>query len=697
MAGRVTFTRCESEPRRSRGRVLLGRLQVGIIAFGWLLITTPGCVGILGPQVMTQKDYQYYNTMSLDLGHKTYDESKDEVAHFPPRTVVDPAEKKKWNLTLEETKQIALRNNKQVLVFSMQPGQAGAVIDSRLAEFDAYISVGGEWGRANTPLTSSVAVVGSGISSLVTDTFGSSSAGGNQFTGLTTAGYGLNATTGGATQDLPFSLPGQNLFELVKKNATGGTTRLTYGLGYNRQSRVGLFTLVNPAWTSVATASVQQPLLQSAGVEFNRAATQIARANYDQSIRVFEQAVQTMLRDVESAYWQLGFTYYDLYSREVGLEQALATWRKVRAEVEVGRSAIPDLAQAREQFEFFRADRLNALTRVLQAERNLRLAMGIPPEDDRQIVPADPPVLAEYVPDWDTGSVECVSLRPEIVAQTFAVRAAELELFRQKNGLMPDLTASGNWSLTGLDNQFDQSIDRLTDGDFASWMMGLRYARQVGERAAHARVRASQMTLDREKKELDNLRHVAIHELTDAYRNVQANYRLINIQGERRRAAATQVQARGEQYRTGQTTLDELLDAQTFLADAIRDEGLAIAQYNQSLIQWEFSKGTILLHDSVNIAESITNKANKKLISDRRKMWQWSLPLAMHEGSKVHKDFKDCPNPDQPFYPSLQNTAGEVQEATTPSGTPLPLPGMGTEPVPPDLTPIPAPLDPKNP
>jgi hypothetical protein len=205
------------------------------------------------------------------------------------------------------------------------------------------------------------------------------------------------------------------------------------------------------------------------------------------------------------------------------------------------------------------------------------------------------------------------------------------------------------------------------------------------------------MTLDREKKELDNLRHVAIHELTDAYRNVQANYRLINIQGERRRAAATQVQARGEQYRTGQTTLDELLDAQTFLADAIRDEGLAIAQYNQSLIQWEFSKGTILLHDSVNIAESITNKANKKLISDRRKMWQWSLPLAMHEGSKVHKDFKDCPNPDQPFYPSLQNTAGEVQEATTPSGTPLPLPGMGTEPVPPDLTPIPAPLDPKNP
>ena len=689
MAGRATFTMSESEPRRPVWRLLYGRLQIAVIAFGWLLITTPGCIGI-GPNFMTQRDYEYYNTMSLDLGHKSYDESREQVASFPPRTVVDPAEKKKWQLSLEEVKQIALRNNKQVLVYSVQPGQAGTQIEARLSEFDPYFSIGGEWGRANTPLTSSVAVVGSGLSSLVTDTFGNSGSSGNQFSGVGTAGYGLNATTGGATQDVLFSLPGQNVFEVFKKNATGGTTRLSYGLGYTRQNRTGLFTLVNPAWNSVATASIAQPLLQGAGVEFNRAATQIARANYDQSIRVFEQVVQTMLRDVESAYWQLGFTYYDLYSREVGLEQALATWRKVRAEVEVGRSAIQDLAQAREQFEFYRADRLNAMTRVLTAERNLRLAMGIPPEDDRQIIPADPPILAEYKPDWGTAAIEAVSLRPEIVGQTFSVRAAELELFRQKNGLMPDLTATGNWSLTGLDNQFDQSIDRLTDGDFASWMLGLRYARQIGERSANARVRAAQMTLDREKKELDNLRHIAIHELTDAFRNVQANFRLIDIQGERRRAAATQVQARAEQYRTGLTTLNELLDAQTFLADAIRDEGQAIAQYNQSLIQWEFSKGTILVHDSVNIGESLSNRANTKLISDRRKMWQWSLPLAMHQGSQVHKDFKDCPTPDRPFYPSLANSVGEVKEDNK-------SPDANGEAIPPDLTPIPAPLDPANP
>ena len=701
MAIRATFASNVSKPRIAVWSRFFGRLQTGLIALGWLLITTPGCVSI-GPSIMTQRDYQHYNSMSLDLDHQTYvaQTPNERVANFPPRTVADPTDKKKWLLSLDEVNQIALKSNKQVLVYSMQPGQAGSGIEARLAEFDAYFSVGGDWGRSNTPLTSSVNVAGSGQSSLVTNTFGNSTFSGTSLTGgISSAGFGTNTTTGGATQDTPLSLPGQDLMDIVKKTATGGTAQLSYGLGYTRQSRIGLFTLVNPAWNSVVTASVRQPLLQGGGVEYNRANIQIARANYDQSIRVFEQVVQTMLRDVESAYWQLGFTYYDLYSREVGLEQALITWRKVRAEVEVGRSAIPDLAQAREQFEFFRADRLSALQRLLTAERNLRLSMGIPPEDNRQIVPIDAPVLAQYKPDWGTAAIEAVSLRPEIVAQTFVVRAAELELFRQKNGLMPDLSVSASYSLTGLGNEFDKSIVQLTDGNFQGWMLGIRYARQIGERAANAAVRSAQLNLEQEKKNLDFLRHTAIHELTDAYRNIMANYQLIDVQGERRRAAATQLQARAEQYRTGQTTLDELLDAQSFLADAIRDEGSAIAQYNQSLIQWEFAKGTILNHNSVNVGESVTNRANTKLISDRKKMWKWSLPLPMHEGSQVHKDFPDCPNPDQPFYPSLANTIGEVKEAdasTTPAN-PLPLPGVGGEPIAPEQTPVPSDRNPANP
>ncbi|MBY0586005.1 TolC family protein [bacterium] len=655
--------------------------QVVVIVLGWTILSTPGCVQ---PFFMTQSNYDYYNSMSLTYSRPGFQTDEFRTESFPPRSTATPTVKEQWPLHLADAKKIALENNKQVLAVASQPGQIGALAQLQLSQFDAFVSLGGQWSRSDIPLTSTVANAGTGGNSIQVDAFGQNA---NAFLGTgNLGGFGINATPGGSTIDVLQSIPGQNLFEVFKRNATGGTTNVNYSLGYNRQFPVGAFTAVNPAWTSQVTASITQPLLQGAGVEFNRAQILVTRANEQQSIQGFQTIVQRTLRDVESAYWQLGFAYYDLYSREVGLEQALTTWRIVRAQVEEGAKSKPDLAQAREQLEFFRAQRINAMQRVLEAERNLRFVLGIPPDDYRQIIPADEPTLAQYTPDWDTAVVEAVSLRPDVVAQTYSVRAAELEVFRQQNGLYPDLTVNGSWELTGLDNQFDQSIDRLTDGDFEGWNLGGRYRRPIGERASHAAVRRAQLSLNRERKELDFARHTALHELTAAFRNLEANRRLIDVQADRRRAAATQVEAREDLYQSGRTTLDDLLEAQTSLADSLRDEGLAISQYNQALIQWEFAKGTILIHDNVAVAESSAMRQNQKLIKDRAKWFRSSLPLSIWAGSKVSADHYPSAKDSQPFYTPM---AGSVGTVTDTSATPDQLPAKespkndeSTEPLP---------------
>ncbi len=642
--------------------------QIAAIVLGWTILTTPGCVQ---PFFMTQSNYDYYNSMSLAYSQPGSHSNEFPIESFPPRTTEQPATKEKWSLSLAEAKKLALENNKQIIAVATQPGQAGALVQFQLSQFDATVSAGGQWSRSNIPLNSAVANAGAGTASILVDAFGQNA---NAFLGTgSVGGFGLNATTGGATSDVLQSLPGQNLFEIFKRNATGGLTSINYSLGYNRQSPIGAFTLVNPAWTSEVEASIVQPLLQGAGVEFNRAQVLVARANQEQSVQGFQTVVQRTLRDVESAYWQLGFAYYDLYSREIGLEQALVTWRIVRAQVEEGAKSKPDLAQAREQLEFFRGQRINAMQRMLDAERNLRFAIGLPADDDRQIIPADKPSLAEYQADWETGVVEAISLRPDVVAQSFAVRAAELEVFRQQNGLLPDLTVNGTWSLQGVDNQFDQSIDRLTDADFEGWRLGGRYRRPIGERASHAAVRRAQLALNRERKELENFRHTAMHELATAFRNIESNRRLIEVQADRRRAAATQVEARSDLYQTGKTTLDDLLDAQTALADALRDEGQAIALYNQALIQWEFAKGTILVHDNVQVAESASSPINRKLLEDRRRWFEASLPMPIWRGSKVSADHFPGVESTRPFYPTVAGAIGDIK-GTSPAPAAVPIP-----------------------
>src|SRR5690606_36423831 len=126
------------------------------------------------------------------------------------------------------------------------------------------------------------------------------------------------------------------------------------------------------------------------------------------------------------------------------------------------------------------------------------------PEDGKRIIPETPPTVAAFVPDWQLAVNEAMENRPNVVAQRFAVRAAELELLRQKNGLLPDLTVGANWRIVGLDNQYDQSVDRLTDNEFTEWGLSVRYRRQVGERSAHAATRNAQLALSRQRRTLDN-------------------------------------------------------------------------------------------------------------------------------------------------------------------------------------------------
>src|SRR5207244_8314772 len=70
-----------------------------------------------------------------------------------------------------------------------------------------------------------------------------------------------------------------------------------------------------------------------------------------------------------------------------------------------------------------------------------------------------------------------------------------------------------------------------------------------------------------------------------------------------REAAAVQLQARFKEYQAGRGTLDILLESQRVWADALRTEFDAITAYNNAIVGFEFSKGTIMQFDNVVISE----------------------------------------------------------------------------------------------
>jgi hypothetical protein len=143
----------------------------------------------------------------------------------------------------------------------------------------------------------------------------------------------------------------------------------------------------------------------------------------------------------------------------------------------------------------------------------------------------------------------------------------------------------------------------------------------LGFRFAHAQLRQAQLQLARAFFVLQDQELKAERFLGLEYRRMSSAYFQIKAARAQRESFGTQLRVRYEKYRAGaqDATLDLLLEAQRFWADALATEYQAIVTYNNAICAWEYAKGTILQHDNVTISEGpIPVAAQKRAVEHMR-------------------------------------------------------------------------------
>jgi outer membrane protein TolC len=427
---------------------------------------------------------------------------------------------------------------------------------------------------------------------------------------------------------------------LVKPLPTGGVAGITFGTDYTLLSQIQQLAgpLTNPAYRPKLQAIFEQPLLQNFGVEINQLSNVlptstlipafrsaggtrtegilITRLRFDQSRTEFERQLNFMLLNVEYAYWNLYGAYYGLYSREQGLRQSLVSWQVNKTRYDVGQIAQQDLEQTRAQYELFRAQRVTALGKVLENERQLRLLLGMKIEDGYRIVPSDSPTMAHFKPDWPASENEALALRPELILARQELKFRQFDLIAQKNQLRPDLRFFASYDVNGLGTRLDgppgpagansgNALASLTDNVFNSWTLGLRLDVPLGYREAHAFVKQARTNLSRAYFQLKDQEVKTRSFLAFELRNIEQYYAELDAQRAQREANARQLALRFQVFQAGAKggTIDVLLEAQRNFADALASEYTAIVNYNNSIAGLQFAKGTILQYNNIQIAE----------------------------------------------------------------------------------------------
>jgi outer membrane protein TolC len=343
----------------------------------------------------------------------------------------------------------------------------------------------------------------------------------------------------------------------------------------------------------------------------------------DQSLADFEIGVRNMVSDTEQAYWELYFAYRNLEARKAGRDSALEAWRKVHAlYVEQSRGGEADKeAQAREQYFFFRSDVENALTDVYRSENRLRYMMGLSASDGRLIRPSDEPTTARVTFDWQQSLVESLSRSAELRRQKWVVKQKELELVASKNLLLPRLDMNGYYRFLGMGQELinqnyspynaegldplngTDAYSTLSSGRFQEWQAGAQFLMPIGFRRELSTVRNYQLQLARERSRLQDEEMEVSHALVEAVRNVDTNFALSQTNFNRRVASERQVEAVQAAYDAGTVTLDQLLDAQRRRADAESAYYRSVVDYNRSIAQLHFRKGSLLEYNGVFLAE----------------------------------------------------------------------------------------------
>jgi outer membrane protein TolC len=427
---------------------------------------------------------------------------------------------------------------------------------------------------------------------------------------------------------------------IQKRSATGATWGFANSTIYDNNNSP--IREIPATWTTNYDFSFNQPLLQGAGVTYNRIAgpdpfdnifgrplfrgVLLARINADISLADFEAGVRNLISDTEQSYWELYFAYRNLEARKAGRDSSLEAWRKVHAlYVEQSRGGEADKeAQAREQYFFFRSEVEQALTDVYRCENRLRYMMGISASDGRLIRPADEPTTARISFDWQQSLVEALSRSAELRKQKWVIKQRELELVAAKNLILPRLDMVGRWRFLGMGEQLinqnynpynadgganpdplvgTDAYSTLFSGQFQEWQAGAQFQMPLGFRRELATVRHFQLQLARERARLQDEELEASHALVEAVRSVDTNFALAQTNFNRRVAAERQVEAVQAAYDANTVTLDQLLDAQRRRAEAESSYYRSLVDYNRSISQLHFRKGSLLEYNGVFLAE----------------------------------------------------------------------------------------------
>ncbi len=416
---------------------------------------------------------------------------------------------------------------------------------------------------------------------------------------------------------------------LGKTFANGGKATIAHDVNYLSSNQPGLN--FPSAYSGNARLGYQLPLLAGAGTEFTRIAgpitnsfggitgvsqgVVIARINNDLVLCDYENALRNLTKDIEDAYWNLHLAYQLFDTAAQVHEDTLGIWRywNTRFEIDINENndeGTDNGEKAQAQDQLFQTKGLvdAARSNIYSRETELRRLLGLPVNDGTVLRPSEEPTTAQFTPDWHYSVSEALTHRVELRKQKWTIRSLDLQLHAARSLTRPRLDAVAGYQVNSLGDDLlsygsgNSFYQGLTGANNDGWSAGVVMNMPVGLRSAHAQVQNYELRLAKANKALEFSEEEIAQELAVAFQEISRTYAVLQSNHNRYLAAVEYL--RIKKVREGKSDdPDEALRGLIRRAEAQRAYHESLIDYNKSITNLYYRKGTILAYNNIQMSE----------------------------------------------------------------------------------------------
>jgi len=385
-----------------------------------------------------------------------------------------------------------------------------------------------------------------------------------------------------------------------KALTSGGGLSISQGQTYLDDRDTGTQFSPNPSNNVFLNIGYDQPLLRGFGSDVTLAEVRLAQNFERRTVEEYRSTLINTVTEVERAYWELVQAQRNLKVFQRLLDRGIETRDVLRSRLAFDVKPA-EYSDAVAQVESRRANVIQATNTLRQRSDRLKVLINDPDltvSGDAILEPVDDtPEQAVAVSLYDSMTTALAN-RPEIQQSILSIDDASIRQTVADNARLPLLDLSFNARFQGLEGDTGDAYDDVGSARFVNMLLGVLFEQPVGNRAAEAQYRLSQLQRMQATIGYRQTVQLVALEVRTALRNLDTNYRLIEQTRVARLAAAENLRTLQVQEQTIQSLTPDFLDLKLRRQDALSVAELreiqALVDYSTALAELHRSMGTSL-------------------------------------------------------------------------------------------------------